>query len=160
VADVTFTDEQQKQVDKLVGDARVKAREKAQADNVAQTAKDKVAAEQAALITEKKWQDLYEASDARVKVLEPLEAQVKAFEEAAKETLKGVIKDLGDTAKTAVATLPKSMTATEKLTWLSKNKGPFQAKSAGVGTAKVAAKVQQDKPKTRGRGSKSFTPRL
>lgn len=145
MADVTFTPEQQAQVDKLVGDARVKARQLAQADHEAQAVKDKATTDAAALVAQNKWQELAEQGQARIKELEPLEARVKEFEVAAEETLKSTIKELGEAAKMAVDTLPESMTATEKLAWLRKNQKAYHAKGDGVGTSKPAPKKTSTK---------------
>ena len=132
--DVVFTDDQQKYVDKLIGDARVKAREKAQADALAQATKDKETANQAAMVAKQEWQALAEQHKTRVDELEPLVKQVEGYEELVKGMLKDTIETLGEKAKNAVAGLPKSMTAIEKLNWLHKNEALFQETGGGVGT--------------------------
>jgi len=137
---ITFTKEQQAHIDKIIGDARVKAREKAKADHDAQTSKDKDAAEQAALVAKQQWQKLAEKHEARVKELEPLEAKAKAYEELIEGMLKDTIEKMGEGAKKAVEALPASMSAVEKLDWLNKNEELFQVKGDGVGTPKPAAK--------------------
>jgi len=131
----TFNDEQQALVDKLVGEARVKAREKAQVDFAAQAAKDKDATSQAALVAEKKWQELAEKHEARVKELEPLVAKSAAFDELVAEMLKDRTKALGDAAKKAIAALPEGLTDLDKLNWLNENESLFEAaRGDGIGT--------------------------
>lgn len=143
MAEITFTEEQQKLIDKLVGDARVKARAKAKTDHAAQAAKDKETADQAALVAQKEWQKLAETHEARVKELEPFEARAKEYEEMTKDMLKKRVKALGDSAKTAVSGLPKGMTASEKLAWLNKNESLFEKPGDGVGTPAAKKKTQK-----------------
>jgi len=144
---VTFSEEQQAFVDDLVGKARVKAREKAEAEFTVQTAKDKDAAEQAALVAEKKWQELAQKHEARVKELEPFEASAKAYNELVENMLKDKIKTLSEAGKKAITALPDSMTASEKLAWLSANEELFQATGDGVGTPARATAKKPDKKK-------------
>jgi len=131
---IEFSEEQQLLVDKLVGEARTKARDKAQADATAQTTKDREAAEQAALVAEKKWQQLAEKHEARVKELEPFEASAKEYDKLIEKMLEGRTKTLGKAAEKAVEALPDSMKASEKLAWLDKNAELFQVAGGGVGT--------------------------
>ena len=134
---IEFTDEQQKLVNKRIGEARVKAREKAEADFKAQQAIDTEAAEQAGLVAKQEWQKLATKHEARVKELEPLEAQLKAHQETVAELLKDRVKALGDAAKQAVGALPKALGPLEKLKWLTANEGLFketQAPAAALGT--------------------------
>lgn len=142
--EVKFDEAQQALVDKLVGEARVKARAKAQADAEAKSIKDKEAASQAALVAEKKWQELAEKHEARVKELEPMEAQAKAYGELVAGMLKDKVKALGDAAKKAVGALPEAMTAIEKLAWLNANEELFKTTGDGVGTPKRSAKGAAD----------------
>lgn len=123
-------------VDKLVGEARVKAREKAEAEFAAKATKEKEAAVEAALVAEKKWQELAGKHEARVKELEPYEAKAKAFDEWAEGTLKDKVKTLGEAAQKAVKALPESMSAIDKLNWLNQNEELFQEAGDGVGTPK------------------------
>lgn len=132
--DVKFDEAQQVLVDKLVGEARTKARDKAQVDAEAKTTKDREAAEQAALVAEKKWQELASKHEARVKELEPFEASAKKYDKLVEGMLKDRLKALGEAAEKAVKALPDSMTAADKLTWLNENPELFQAAGDGVGT--------------------------
>ena len=146
---VTFTDEQQAFVDDLVGKARTKARDKAQADATAQTTKDREAAEQAALVAEKKWQELATKHEARVKQLEPFEASAKKYDELILDMLKKKIEAFGEAAKKAVEALPKSMLVVDRLAWLDANEELFQVAGDGVGTpgrskAKPGKKTAKD----------------
>lgn len=102
-------------------------------------------AEQETLAAEKKWQELAGVHEARVKTLEPLEAQVKVYQEMVGGMLKDRVKALGDAAKTAVAGLPKSMSALEKLNWLSKNEGLFEAGTSRIGTPAKRKAQRKDK---------------
>jgi hypothetical protein len=156
MTDVTFTEEQQAFVDKLVGDARVKAREKAVAEQEAQVTRDKAAAETAALIEQQKWQQLAEQSQARVAELEPLAEKAKRYEELVANQLEATLKELPEAAQKAVNELPEGMDATTKLEWLTKNKGLFQPKGDGVGTTKSVTTTPRKEPTTQGRlpGSK------
>ena len=142
---VEFSEEQQKLVDELVGTARTKAREKAQADHDIKTSNDKVAAEQAAMVADKKWQELYETSEAKLGTLKTLEKKVEAYEGMVAVMLKERVKSLGEGAIKAVGALPESMSAIEKLEWVEKNKELFQGKGDGVGTPGRTTKKAPDK---------------
>lgn len=148
MAEVTFTAEQQEFVDKLVGDTRIKARTKAEADQAALAAKEAEETNRANLAAQEEWQKLATTHEARVKQLEPLEAQVKAYDELIVGMLKDRVKALGDAAKKAVDALPEAMTALDKLNWLNKNEGLFQGGSDGVGTPKrPISTTQKERPK-------------
>lgn len=129
-----FTDEQQQKVNELVGEARTKERGKAQADFDALTAKAKEDAEQASMVEKEEWQKLATQHENRVKVLEPLEAKVAAYDKMFTDMLTKRVKSLGDAAKKAVNTLPESMSDLEKLEWLQKNEATYQEKRGPVGT--------------------------
>jgi len=132
---IEFSEQQQAIVDKLVGDARIKAREKATTDATAAQDKATSEAEKVALAAEAKWQELAEKHEARVKELEPLEGQATSYRELIAGMLKERVKALGDGAKKAVAALPEGMTAAAKLSWLNANVELFQP-GDGVGTPK------------------------
>lgn len=142
---VEFTEEQQAAINKLIGDARKKSRSQAQAALEAKLAKEKEVADQTALAANKEWEKLTGQLQTRVKELEPLEAEAKAYGELVESMLKDKIKALGDAAKKAVAGLPDTLTAVEKLDWLSKNEGLFQAGGDGVGTPARPKPKPQDK---------------
>ncbi len=131
--EVKFDEAQQALVDKLVGEARVKARDKAQAEFADKTTKEQEDAEQAALVASKEWQKLAEKHGARVKELEPFETKAQEFDKLVAGMLKDKVKALGDAAQKAVKALPEAMTAADKLNWLSQNEELFQA-GDGVGT--------------------------
>ena len=80
-----LNEEQQAHVDKLIGEARTKAREQAKADSTTRIAKDKEVADQAALVANNEWKTLAEKHQARATELEPLLKQVEAYEEMTKE---------------------------------------------------------------------------
>lgn len=133
--EVRFDEAQQVLVDKLVGDARVKARERAQTELAAQAAKDKEAAAQTALAAEAKWQELAEQHAARVKELEPLVGKAAEFDKLIDGMLKDKLKAMGDAAKKAVGALPEQMSKLDQLNWLNANAGLFTADPGdGVGT--------------------------
>lgn len=129
-----LTAEQQAHVDGLIGQARVKARDKAIADSAAATAKATDDASKAALAADAKWEALNAVNEARVKELEPFEAKAKEYDVLMASMLADKVKALGDAAKKAVAALPESLSVVEKLKWLSANEELFQAGSDGVGT--------------------------
>lgn len=133
---IEFSDEQQALVDKLIGDARVKARDKAVTD--AKASQDKLAgkAETAALAAEAKWQELAGKHEARVKELEPFEGQAADYRKLITGMLDKQVKAMGEAAKKAVKALPESMTALQKLDWLNTNEELFAATGDGVGTPK------------------------
>ena len=151
---IGFTDEQQKFVDKLVGNARVKSRERATQD--AQAAQSKVAneAEQSKLEADKNWERLVEMHTGRIAELEPYEAEAKAYRELIGSMLKDKVKALGETAKKAVAALPESLTALDRLTWLNQNEALFNTESVSgvatrVGTPAARKKLSQRTDKSR-----------
>lgn len=119
----TFT---QEEVNDIVGKRLLREREKAEAEFQAKANSSAAEAEATRLKAEKQWETLAANAEARVRTLEPLEAQVKAYAELISGMLKDRVKALGDTAKKAVAGLPESMSALEKLDWLSKNEALFQ----------------------------------
>jgi hypothetical protein len=134
---ITFTPEQQAQVDKLVGDARVKAREKATAEASDQRTKDKETADQADLAASKEWEKLAKTHEAKVKELEPMAETLKSYATFVESALDTTVKKMGKAAKTAVAGLPDGMTAMDKLAWLNTNETLFQQQTGdGVGTPK------------------------
>ena len=149
--DVTkFTAEQQEFIDKLVGNARVKSREKATLD--AKAAQDKVAneAEQSKLEADKNWERLVEMHTGRIAELEPYETEAKAYRELVESMLKNKVKAFGDAAKTAVAALPKSLTALERLNWLNQNEALFGTEGiTKVGTPAARKKSPQQTNKSR-----------
>ena len=144
----TFT---QDEVNKLVGDARVKARAKAESDASDKAAKDRETAEQAALVAKQEWQTLADQRKERISELEPLEAQVKAYEDLVAGMLKDQVKEHGEAAQKAVGALPESMTAIEKLAWLNKNIDLFKATTGGgVGTPSIPTRSrtsEKDEPR-------------
>lgn len=140
--DGKLTPAQQQTVDYQIGLARIKAREVAEA-KFAQAAND---AEQAKLEADQNWQKLADMQSARVKELEPLEAQVKAYTALIDGLLKDKIKDLGDAAKKAVEALPEALSAVDRLNWLNANEELFAEGSAShsVGTPTKRVKKQTD----------------
>lgn len=150
--EIKFTEEQQKFIDKRIGQARMKAKEKAIAE--AKTAQDDAAkaAEQAKLAAEAEWKKLADMHADRVKELEPFEAQAKAYTELITGMLKDRIKVLGDLAKKAVEALPAGMSALEKLDWLNKNQELFGTESVKVGSPakKIKAQTTDKSPKDLG----------
>jgi len=130
-----FTEAQQAKINELVGQARVKAREKAEIDFKAQAEKNTSAAERANLAAQEEWQKLAAQHEARVKELEPFEAEAKAYRELVAGMLKDKVKALGDVARKAIAGLPESLTDLDKLNWLNQNTSLFEGGPGdGVGT--------------------------
>jgi hypothetical protein len=100
-ADVTFNAEQQALVDKLVGEARVKEREKAKADLEAETSKARKKAEQDALKEKEDFKTLAEQREAEISELRkqleeltPFKENSAKFEKALKDQLEAVKKSL------------------------------------------------------------------
>lgn len=146
--EVKFDDTQQEFINKLVGDARIKSRAKAEAEFKAQQSKATEEAERANLAAKDEWQKLSATHEARVKELEPLVDQVKAYGELVAGMLKDRVKELGDNAKKAVDALPESMSAIERLAWLNKNDELFQEDSEtnrALGTPRGKKKTVSDK---------------
>lgn len=130
-----FTVEQQAELDRLIGEARVKARDLAKAEFTTAQTKAQADADRAALEAKNEWQTIAAEQKSRITSLEAAEAKVKTYETLVDGMLADRIKALGDAAKTAVSALPESLTPIEKLTWLNKNVGLFSATSSdGVGT--------------------------
>lgn len=138
--DLNFTDEQQAFIDKLVGKTRIGAREKAQTDAADAAKKAADVASQAQLAADKKWQQLSERHEARVKELEPFEAQAKAYTDLIDKMLKAKVKELGDAAKKAVQALPEALSPADKLSWLAANEGLFKEEARPVGSPKLRTK--------------------
>ena len=122
---VTFTPEQQAHIDKLIGDARVKAKTRAKADIDKATAKAAEDAETARLAEQAEWKTLSEKHAARITELEPLEAQVASYAETITGMLDAKLEVLGETATKAVSGLPGELDALAKLTWLNANEALF-----------------------------------
>ena len=129
-----LTTEQQVMVDRLVGEARVKAREKAQVEFTSAQNGIAEAAEMATLAADAEWKTLNEKNEARVRELEPFEAQAKEYNALISKMLRTKVKSLGDGAKTAVDGLPEGMSTAAKLKWLTANEALFGDVSSGVGT--------------------------
>lgn len=130
---VQFTDEQQKALDRVVQERLKRAKEKWDADAKAAQEKATSEAEKERLKAQAEWQKLAEQHEARVKALEPLEAEVKAYGEAIDVLLAAKLKELGEAAAKAVEALPGSPGPLAKLNWLTANEALFASKQAGDG---------------------------
>ena len=124
-----LNDEQQAHVDKLIGDARVKAREKAKKEGAEQLTRERETAEAATAVARQEMQTL---SETRLTALEKVVAGV----------LEDTVKRLGEAAGSAVEGLPKSMSAGDKLDWLRQNEKLFQSTGDGVGTPSQNARPE------------------
>ena len=138
-----FTEEQQELVNKLIGEARTKARAKAKAELAAAQEQANEEAQKAQMAADGKWQELVATQEARISELEPFQAQAEAYQSLIEDMLKGKIKELGEAAKTAIAGLPESLSALDKLNWLNKNAELFTTPGGSVGTP--ARRRQQQK---------------
>lgn len=123
--EITFTDEQQKLIDKRIGEARVKSREQAKADFETALAKEREEAEQATLQANQEWKELAEKRQARILELEPLEDNATKYQEVISKMLEEKLEKLGDTAKQAVEALPGDLDTLEILSWLNANEKLF-----------------------------------
>ena len=128
---VQFTPEQQQHIDAAIAERLKRDKEKWESDAKAAEEAARAEAEKERLKQEAKWKELAEQHEARVKELEPLEAQVAAYAEAVDELLKAKLAELGDAAKKAVEALPGTAGPLEKLSWLTANAELFKA---GAGT--------------------------
>lgn len=137
---IQFTDEQQRFLDKKIGQARTKARDKAVAAAKTQQEAAAQEAELEKLAASAKWKELAEHHEARVKELEPYEAEAAAYKKLIAGMLKDRLETLGEAAKTAVDALP--LTDLEKMNWLDKNQELFAA-GAKVGTPAKRKKAPQ-----------------
>lgn len=116
-----FTEEQQIKVDSLIGEARTKARGKAEAEFQTKQIKANEEAERAKLVAS----EATATQKARITELESFESQVSVYRELVSGILKQKVEALGDAAKKAVGALPKTMGAVEKLNWLNENEALF-----------------------------------
>lgn len=123
-----LTEDQQVHVDKLIGDARSKAREKAKAD-----AEDLIAKERETAMSV--------AKQARQELDALNVSKTAELEEMAASMLEDAVKQVGSKAKTAIEALPSTMVAIEKLKWLRVNRELFQAQGDGVGTPASGTKL-------------------
>lgn len=144
----------QDELNTLIGEARIKARSKAESDAVsAQTAANEEV-EKANLAAQGEWEKLLTKSNARVKTLEPLEAKVVAYETLIEGMLKSRVKELGEMAKKATSALPETMSSLEKLAWLNENTELFQEKQI-VGTPAVRKGLRKGKKSAEEAGHRS-----
>jgi hypothetical protein len=132
---VQFTAEQQSAIDRIIAERLTRAKAKWETDATAEADKAKAEAEKTRLKEQAEWQKLAETHEARVKELEPLEVQVKAYADAVEALLAARVKELGEQAKTAVEALPGTPGPLDKLNWLTANEALFKpAAGNGVGT--------------------------
>ena len=131
---VTFTPEQQAYLDKLIGKARNDGRESAKKELEAAQQKAAQETEEKRLKEQAEWQKLAEGHEAKVKELEPqvttLTEKVTAYEAKIVELLEAKIKALGEAAKAAVDNLPGSPDTLQKLSWLNANEALFKTTPA------------------------------
>ncbi|MFH1605032.1 MAG: hypothetical protein ABIH03_14130, partial [Pseudomonadota bacterium] len=123
--EVTFSDEQQQHIDKLIGDRLTRAKTKWEADLESAKAKAAKDAETARLVEQQQYKELVERHQARIGELEPLEGRMQAYVEAVDGLLAAKLKELGEQATTAVDNLPGDPDALGKLHWLNANEALF-----------------------------------
>jgi len=156
---VVFTPEQQAAIDKIVGGARTKAREQAQADFTDAQARAKKESEEAAELKEledsKEYQKVIDTHTAKIALIQPaLDAaseQVTKFNAMAEAILKKRIETLGEQAKTAIENLPGEPDVLAKLNWLEANEELFKIKVQPKGTppkSGVASQAAGNQPPT------------
>jgi len=145
---IEFTEEQQVWVNKLVGDARTKARSQAEKALADETAKAQAKAADAKLAADQEYKKLSISQTSRIAELELFETQAKAYGELIAGMLKARVKALGEDAKKAIAALPESLSDLDKLNWLTTNESLFQGQGGQVGTP-GRTKVKTDKPDAR-----------
>ena len=123
--EVTFSTEQQKHINELLGKTREEARDRAKAEIAREQEKAAKDAEAARLVEEQQYKALAGQYQARIGELEPLEGRMQAYVEAVDTLLAAKLKELGQPAQTAVDNLPGDPDALEKLRWLNANDALF-----------------------------------
>ena len=123
--EVTFSDQQQAHIDKLIGERLTRAKGKWETDLDAAKTKATKDAETARLAEQEQYKELAGKYQTRISELEPLETRIQAYVEAVDTLLAAKLKELGETAKTAVDNLPGDPDALQKLAWLNANNALF-----------------------------------
>jgi len=123
--EVTFSDEQQQHIDKLIGERLTRAKGKWETDLEAAKTKATKDAETARLAEQEQYKELAGKYQARIGELEPLEGRMQAYVEAVDTLLAAKLKELGQPAQTAVDNLPGDPDALGKLHWLNANDALF-----------------------------------
>ena len=123
--EVTFSDEQQAHIDKLIGERLTRAKGKWETDLEAAKTKATKDAETARLAEQEQYKELAGKYQARIGELEPLEGRMQAYVEAVDTLLAAKLKELGQPAQTAVDNLPGDPDALGKLHWLNANDALF-----------------------------------
>jgi len=127
--EVTFSTEQQKHINELLGKTREEARDRAKAEIAREQEKAAKDAEAARLVEEQQYKALAGQYQARIGELEPLEGRMQAYVEAVDTLLAAKLKELGQPAQTAVDNLPGDPDALQKLAWLNANDALFMKTS-------------------------------
>ena len=123
--EVTFSTEQQAHIDELIGNRLTRAKTKWEADLKTAKTKADQDAETARLTEQQEYKKLAGKYEARIGELEPLEGRIQAYVEAVDGLLAAKLKELGETAQTAVDNLPGDPDALQKLSWLGANEALF-----------------------------------
>jgi len=127
--EVTFSTEQQKHINELLGKTREEARDRAKAEIAREQEKAAKDAEAARLVEEQQYKALAGQYQARIGELEPLEGRMQAYVEAVDTLLAAKLTELGQPAQTAVDNLPGDPDALGKLHWLNANDALFMKTS-------------------------------
>ena len=125
VGEVTFNEIQQQHIDKLIGERLTRAKGKWEMDLDAAKTKATKDAETARLAEQEQYKELAGKYQARIGELEPLEGRMQAYVEAVDTLLAAKLKELGQSAQTAVDNLPGDPDALQKLAWLNANNALF-----------------------------------
>lgn len=144
--EIVFNDEQQKFIDKLIGSARVKARELAKAEFEAAAEDATAETERKELAASAEFEKLAQMHATRVTELEPFEAEATAYRTLITGFLKDRVKVLGDAAKKAVGALPEGLSDLDKLNWLDANQELFSVE--GPSGARVGTPARKKKSQT------------
>jgi DNA repair exonuclease SbcCD ATPase subunit len=154
--EVEFSEEQQALVDKLVGQARMKARDQAKEEFEAEMERLKNQKLQQDLEESQEWERLAKERQSEIEKLSSAAERVEAYEDVIGALLKDKLTALGDKAKRLVDALPGGLTDYDKLKWLTDNAELFE--EAGVpGTPMKGARKSGDSGK---RFSGNPKPRL
>lgn len=141
----TFSEEQQKIVDRLVGDARTKEREKAKAEAQTEAEKEKKKNEQQALKDQQKWQELAETREQEIQTLTKERDEALTFKEQAdkyKAALDTQLVGIKKTLPKHLLPLLEKMDPVEALEYLTTNAKELNFKAA------TYPETPEDKEKT------------
>lgn len=144
----------QAEVNELVGKARVEARERSEKEFETKFANDKRDAEVTRLAEQEDWKALADERGKQLTELDSYKGQAEQYAVTIQAVLDSMLEELGEDAKKAVKAMPGNVT--EKLDWLTANKGLFNNVGDGVGSSAPI----KDKKKREQKLSRKLFPTL